>query len=432
MAKNRHLSGYRTNLAYLGICYLQTGQERRAWPYLKRFFAISNTDQGTYATYLHYVVIYEIGVFYLRHKNYRRALAYQLQYEKNLPERTLFDHIGHYEAMSQIYAGLGDYTKAYTYQRRYLAVRDSLKIDDTSRRLSNIQAQLASQRQQNQIRALQNRALVEQNHTQRVWLLFLGSGFAFFVCIASGLLYLNRLRKQAIATQLALTQQQRDTDARIIDTQDAERQRIAVDLHDDLGGTLATIRRRLSDIRQHLRDPKAARDLDELEPLIQKSGHDLRRISHNLMPPEFARIGLCSALEQLVRQQPLQPTQFSFVLSGQEIRLPLDVELNIYRIVSELVQNIHKHAQAGRAAVQLLYHTDKLTITVEDDGLGNRSITRHTEAVGIGLKSSSLRADYIGATLWRDVSEAGTLVVLDIPYPSPLYATRTSVPNSPD
>ncbi|MBO0938962.1 hypothetical protein J2I47_20585 [Fibrella sp. HMF5335] len=432
MAKHQHLSGYRTNLAYLGICYLQTNQAHKAWPYLNQFFSISNTDQGTYATYLHYVVIYELGVFYLRKRNYRQALVYQRQYETNLRERTLFDHIGHYEAMSQIYAGLGNYAKAYAYQQRYLAVRDSLKIDDTSRRLSDIEAQLASQRQQNQIRALQNRALQEQNQTQRAWLLFLGSGFAFFICLVGLLLYSGRLRKQAIATQLALMQQKRDTNTRIIDTQDAERQRIAADLHDDLGGTLATIRRRLADIRQHLHDPKVAQDLDDLEPLIQKSGHDLRRISHNLMPPEFARLGLAPALEQLVRNQPPQPTQFSFVLSGQETRLPLEIELNAYRIVSELVQNIHKHAQAQRAAVQLLYHTDKLTITVEDDGLGNRSVTKSTQSTGIGLKNSSLRAEYIGATLWREVSEAGTLVVLDIPYPSPMYAARTSLPHSPN
>ena len=79
-------------------------------------------------------------------------------------------------------------------------------------------------------------------------------------------------------------------------------------------------------------------------------------------------------------------------------------------------------------AVQVLYHTDKVTITVEDDGLGNRSVTKPTESSGIGLKNSSLRAEYIGATLWREVSEAGTLVVLDVPYPSPLYAARTSPP----
>lgn len=209
---------------------------------------------------------------------------------------------------------------------------------------------------------------------------------------------------------------QRENITQIIQTQETERQRLAADLHDDLGGTLATIRRRLSDIRQRLRDPEAAREIDNLEPLIQKSGQDLRRIAHNLMPPEFERIGLRAALQQFVESQPSQPTRFSFIVAGAERRLPLDSELNVYRIVSELVQNIHKHAQAKRAVVQMLYYDDHLSLTVEDDGVGNGGVKNEDQKAGIGLKTSSLRAEYIGATLGRQASQSGTLVVLDVPY----------------
>ncbi len=248
-----------------------------------------------------------------------------------------------------------------------------------------------------------------------------------FSILSVGWLYRRKLLQNA-RQQLEIQNRQLHSD--VIQTQEAERQRIAADLHDDLGGTLATLRRRLSDISQQTTDANTQRAFADAEPLIQKSSDDLRRISHNLMPPEFARIGLRDALEQLVNQQPVQPTQFTFVWSGVEQKLPTDIELNAYRIVSELVQNINKHAQARRAAVQLLYKDDRLTITVEDDGLGNQIVTKATKLTGIGLKNSSFRAEYIGATLWRDVSEAGTLVVLDIPYPTPMYAARTSLPNS--
>ena len=247
--------------------------------------------------------------------------------------------------------------------------------------------------------------------------------------LSVGWLYRRKLLQTA---RLQLETQNRVLQAEIIHTQETDRQRIAADLHDDLGGTLATVRRRVNDIRQQVQDPEAARQLDDLEPIIQKSSDDLRRIAHNLMPPEFARIGLCSALEQLVQSQPTQPTRFSFVKSGTEQKLPVDTELNAYRIVSELVHNINKHARAKRAAVQMLYHDDYLTITVEDDGLGSRAVAPTNERMGIGLKNSILRAEYIGATLWRDVSEAGTLVVLDIPYPSLVYASRTTRPNPAD
>ena len=248
-----------------------------------------------------------------------------------------------------------------------------------------------------------------------------------FIVLSVGWLYRRKLTQNE-RRRLEMENHQLQSD--VIETQETERQRIAADLHDDLGGTLSTLRRRLSDIGQHTTDEATRRAFEEAEPLIQKSSDDLRRIAHNLMPPEFSRIGLRNALEQLVNNQPQQPTQFAFVTSGTARKLPTDLELNAYRIVSELVQNINKHAQANRAAVQLLYHENKLTITVEDDGLGNRSVTNTHKFVGIGLKNSSLRAEYIGATLWRDAGEAGTLVVLDIPYPTPMYAARTSRPHS--
>lgn len=65
----------------------------------------------------------------------------------------------------------------------------------------------------------------------------------------------------------------------------------------------------------------------------------------------------------------------------------MDIALNVYRIVSELVQNIGKHAHANRAAVQLLYHADYLTVTVDDDGIGSQAVKTVGESAGIGLKT---------------------------------------------
>ena len=247
--------------------------------------------------------------------------------------------------------------------------------------------------------------------------------------LSVGWLYRRKV-VQTVRQQLEI--QNRQLQADIIQTQESERQRIAADLHDDLGGTLATLRRKIADGRQRFSQADVRATFDALEPLIEQSNADLRRIAHNLMPPEFSRIGLCNALEQLVRSQLPQPTRFSFIRAGVEQKLPLDTELNVYRIVSEQIQNINKHAQASRAAVQVLYYGDKLTVTVEDDGVGSRSTKTDAESEGIGLKNSRLRAEYIGARLWREVGEGGTLVVLDVPYSTTPDAARRPQPNSPD
>lgn len=272
--------------------------------------------------------------------------------------------------------------------------------------------------------------LLNAGHFTTNWLL---PGFLLEqIILAFGLtIRFNRFRQQNFNLQLTLARERNQTTTQVIDAQEAERGRLAADLHDDLGGTLATLRRRLDELRQRLTDPYAADALSQLDPLVRKSTYDLRRIAHNLRPPEFERIGLRHALEQLVQSQPAQPTRFSFVIAGSERRLSPDTELNLYRIVSELVQNIHKHAGARRAAVQLLYYEDQLSVMVEDDGVGDRVTKNSGTGVGLGLKNCSLRAEYIGASLRREVTAAGTLVVLDVPYAAISYGTSFPSSNTP-
>ena len=360
-----------------------------------------------------------------------------------------------YLAMHKIYENQQNWQQSLFYYKRYVALADTARNGVQSRKLTamNQQSELDQLALQRQLE--QQTFTNETRQQQQIRLgLLIGLTTLLLFTVALGLSYRKIQRQQRLIQQLnegleetvqirtaelvtandelrRANQTIRETDARIIQTQEAERQRIAADLHDDLGGTLSTLRRRLTDIRQQLQDPRAARQFDELEPIIQKSSDDLRRIAHNLMPPEFARLGLHSALEQLVDNQPAQPTRYSFITSGTHYKLPADTELNAYRIVSELIQNINKHAQAKRAAVQLLYHPDRLTITVEDDGLGKRTAGSTNKPMGIGLKNSNLRAEYIGATLWHDASEGGTLVVLDIPYQTPDAASTTD-PDSAD
>ncbi|WP_460981150.1 tetratricopeptide repeat-containing sensor histidine kinase [Spirosoma fluminis] len=316
------------------------------------------------------------------------------------------------------------------------ALARQARLSEQQRLLDNERAQTTLNRQQTtqrlQQQSFERQALEDKNRAQQNWIMFISSLSVLVLGVLTLLLYLVQLRKRKAEADLRLAEERKSTDVRIIQNQEEERQRIAADLHDDLGGTLATLSRRLNDIRQHIHEPETIQAFNAIQPLIKKSSDDLRRIAHNLMPPEFGRIGLRNALEQLVHSQPSQPTYFTFITSGQECKLPLEVELNAYRIVSEAIQNIGKHAQARRAAVQLIYYDDYVTITVEDDGLGSRAAPSTYEQMGIGLKNSNLRAEYIGANLWRDVNEAGTLIVLDIPYSAPIYAARSAHSHSPD
>ncbi|QIP12688.1 hypothetical protein G8759_08650 [Spirosoma aureum] len=199
---------------------------------------------------------------------------------------------------------------------------------------------------------------------------------------------------------------------RVLKVQEEERQRLAADLHDDLGGTLATIKGQL-EMRAY-----ATNGLQNPINLLEKAIRDLRLISHNLMPPEFRKLGLTEILREAIqRLDGSSPTRFLFVTFGEECRLDPENELIIYRIAIELVTNALKHAQASAITVQLLFHPKYLSLMIEDNGRGNR--TKENQLDGLGLRNVRSRANYLNAELLVDAGINGTTITLTVPNGQP-------------
>jgi len=220
-----------------------------------------------------------------------------------------------------------------------------------------------------------------------------------FMVIGLGMHYSNTI-KARFSTQLALNNTQRQ----IITIQEDERRRIAQDLHDDVGNSLAAIKNMVI----QRREPLAVKQ--EMDNLIDT----VRDISHNLMPVDFNEFSIAYIMETTVNKFRGHPQiAIEFDCTGQPVKLQPVTELIIYRIVNELINNILKHAQASSALIQLIYQKDSLVVTVEDSGIG---IQRSKNPEGIGLRSIRLRAEYIHARLNVESDPKGTLVILEIPY----------------
>ncbi|MFD2573550.1 two-component regulator propeller domain-containing protein [Spirosoma soli] len=195
---------------------------------------------------------------------------------------------------------------------------------------------------------------------------------------------------------------------RVLQAQEEERQRLAADLHDDLGATLATIKVQMETV------PCSEHELRKFVSLMEKAIRDLRLISHNLMPPEFNKLGLTENLREVIRRLEVSDhTKFLFVTFGQERRLEAEAELVIYRIAIELINNALKHAKARTITIQLLFHPEMVSLMVEDDGLG--SAAKASIEAGIGLRNVRSRANYLGADLMVDAGHKGTTITLTVP-----------------
>jgi signal transduction histidine kinase len=191
---------------------------------------------------------------------------------------------------------------------------------------------------------------------------------------------------------------------KIIHIQESERRKIAHDLHDDLGSTLSVLKEKIFGVT----------DNSETQDLINKAIDDLRNISHNLLPADFETFGFIPALEKYIHKLNGIGLKITFIIFGERQILPSSSELNLYRILVEILHNIKKHSQSKEATVQLIYHDTFLYISVET----NDQIKKTEEkGNGIGEKSIISRLEYLQArVLEKGDGKNGYSYIFEIPY----------------
>jgi signal transduction histidine kinase len=234
---------------------------------------------------------------------------------------------------------------------------------------------------------------------------------------ASDLALLGDLARQigAAAHAADLTEDLRSSRERIVTAREEERRRLRRDLHDGLGPALAGIGMRADAIEVLLlTDPeRAAGMLAELRGEVTAAVGDVRRVVDSLRPPAIDEVGLLGALRLAADRLDGPGTpEFRVTADGSLHALPAAVEVAAYRIASEAMLNVVRHAAASCCDVRL-GAASELTVVVEDDGLG---IARD-RTDGVGLRSMHERAAELGGELRIETGAGGrgTRVVATLP-----------------
>ena len=237
------------------------------------------------------------------------------------------------------------------------------------------------------------------------------------LCVGLAISFSLEQREKVLALQES-TRLQEHTVRAIDNAQESERRRIAQDLHDDVGNTLAAAKGMLGTVSRKLLVQIDYPEVLRAQSLIEKAGQDLRTISHNLIPVEFEKYKLSDVIRQSVERanSAAETIQFEYVHAGVERQLTPERSLVVYRIINELINNILKHSGARSAIIQLVYQPESLVVSVEDDGKGFQVVNSGISAAGIGLKNVSSRSIYIGATLDISSDTSGTYVLVEVPY----------------
>ena len=194
---------------------------------------------------------------------------------------------------------------------------------------------------------------------------------------------------------------------------DSERERIAADLHDDLGSSISTIKIRLQTLRNL--DANTASVINFSKAQLDEAMQKLRQTSFNLMPKVLQREGLNVALSYLIDTMthgtPVK-VHYRCVVDAFE----KDASLHIYRISQEILNNIVKHSGASQVNFEITKTKNLIRLHVTDNGKGfNKNVTMK-ENLRSGLKNIVARADLLKATIFLTTSEGkGVDYLIEIP-----------------
>ena len=378
--------------------------------------------------------LYFIGTVNLKDRDYEKAIKYLIKSLEILPMQP-FDEDRRmiYQAMINAYELSKDYENSYEFAKKYILLNDSILNHDRTTSINNlsIKHQSFEKNKEIQLLEMEKQSVLQRNTMQRNALYFVAGGFGLLLI---ALYYIIRFYSQRMKTEKIINDQQHKIDQQKIkeleDTmqinnmqsmivgQEKERERIAKDLHDSLGGLLSTVKLQFDQFRNKISTNEATNQYDKAAGLLDNAVEEVRVISRNLQPGALSKLGLIPAVNDLINRFDSEEYPDIFF---QHYNLPekLDemVALNIYRIVQEMLTNSIKYADANEVLIQINYEDNELYLQYEDDGNGfdNTKLKKR----GMGLDNINSRIKYLkGQISIESKPNEGVSFFIKMPYNS--------------
>jgi two-component system, NarL family, sensor histidine kinase FusK len=230
----------------------------------------------------------------------------------------------------------------------------------------------------------------------------------------------TRELEKRIAKQERAEKTLRGLSRRLLQAQDEERRRIARELHDSTGQSLAVLVMELSNLSKKAMSlsPELSRKLDENAETVRGISNELRTTSYLLHPPLLDEMGLRSGLRWYIAGFKERSNIEVRLNMAENLRFPADLEMMIFRVVQECLTNIHRHSGSAKAEISLSKFGQKLTLEIRDEGEGIPP-DKVAGAAGVGLRGMRERVKGFGGELEIHSNGTGTLVRAVIPLGAP-------------
>jgi PAS domain S-box-containing protein len=208
--------------------------------------------------------------------------------------------------------------------------------------------------------------------------------------------------------------------ARLAEVEEIEKQKLARELHDQVGQDLTALCINLNIIRSHIpenADKSLLSRLDDSLTLVEQTAERIRDVMSNLRPSVMDDYGLMAVI-RWYGEQFSKRTGLELIIKGEDLvpRLPQNKELTLFRIVQEALTNVAKHAGANRVTIQMREMNGLVQLIISDDGRGFDLSNNKEDKRSWGLLTMQERAQFIGGNVYIE-SEIGkgTNVVVEVP-----------------
>jgi signal transduction histidine kinase len=242
--------------------------------------------------------------------------------------------------------------------------------------------------------------------------------FSLLGLILMGLIYYKSYQnKQKIQLQKEILHQQDLATKAVMNAEDNERKRMATHLHDGIGQLLTAANMNMSVLDDYKEDEhNFANVLHKTQDILMEAMADVRTLSHQIMPNMLIKNSLSDALRDLISKTNSPTLQIDLKMEGLKNDLNQNIQVVMYRVIQECINNTIKHAKANRVEISLIQSNTMIKAIFKDDGVGFNPLKISSKNDGLGLDNIKSRIDMLKGDLKIKSAEGqGTSIVMKIP-----------------
>ena len=345
----------------------------------------------------------------------------------NIAENLKFDNyrtnfnIILYKFISDTYREMKDFEKAIEYLDKKKVLEEIVSKRDEEKYIRDINTKYETREKE-----LENQELkLKDEKNKLVIYSFIG---IFLIFLAGAYFRISHInKKKKIAEQERLIESQKLENVlkdqelkeidKILEGQEKERLKIANDLHDNLGSILATLKLNFQNLYSQKNDSENGQELfNKTNELIEEAYQKVRGMAHAKNAGVIGSEGLVPAVQNIAKKIAIPgKLKVQVIPFGMTKRFENAMEVNLFRMIQEILTNAIKHAEATEITVSLTQDEDSINIIIEDNGKGFNA-KNMTKKDGMGLNNITKKVEQLNGTFNIDSFEGkGTTILIDIP-----------------